>query len=409
VRNGHTRDTDERFLTVKDLKDGIAISINGGRSGAGGGAPDTGSAANAVGQMLTDLVDSITSSRLWLLLGSRIQRIEMPEWFRGRFGAEVRTVQNQITNATNALAEQITTAITNVAGNVAIAQQELRAVSDLTGATAEALTRLQVDVFGPDGITANAETALRLAGGIEGTIKGSWTVKFDIYGYVTGIGLGVESGGGSVGGTPISTFGVRADRFFIGSPADQNAALTTYNSSTNVPFIVVSTPQVINGRTYYPGTYINTAFIHNAHVDTLHIAGQAVITPVTNTSFGGALAQPTFQDLVYATVVIDGVNPTDVTYLSVSGTANILANGGAPGPGGLNLRISSGLAGGERGLVQISLPQNFSGAAATQALFAAMGNCSVTFALQGSAPADHNGDTWYTWGQCGITVLSVKR
>ncbi len=274
VRNGQTRETDEKFLTVKDLKEGFAYAARGSGGVLGGAGAGEGG-GGLVGPIIQSLSDAIMQSRLWKLLGERIQKIEMPEWFQNRFGAEIKTEQirietaNQalaqqvttvtaalgssvagvrtdikaVSNATNALAEETTTAIAQTNQNVGLVQQQVTAVSSTANATASQVTQLQTTV---GNATTMAQQAFNLAQSVDGQIEGYWGVKFDADGYVAGFGLSLDG----TQQAPTSAFGARVDRFFIGSPGVQ----------TVVPFIVQG------GH-----VYINSAMIADASIDNAKI------------------------------------------------------------------------------------------------------------------------------------------
>lgn len=94
-------------------------------------------------------------------------------------------------------------------------------------------------------------------------IRGVHALKFETNGVISGYGLISEL----VNGTVKSQFGINADNFFIGAP-----------SSNKKPFVVYTTPGVINGVTVPAGTYIDTAFIGDATIGTAHINDLAVTT-----------------------------------------------------------------------------------------------------------------------------------
>lgn len=305
VRNGQAGDGSERFLTVKDLQDGMRMAASG-RGGTLGGSGTSITAPGVIAGLIQSLVDQVQQSRLWRLLGERIERIEMPDWFRDRFGAEITTerilretatstLANEITtitaamggsiagvrkevnvvaNATNALAEETTQAITNVNNNIAVVEGKVQSVSDQASATASSVTTLQVQVGAAQSAangaqaTANsaaitAQQAFSLAQSVDGQVDGAWTVKFDANGYVTGAGLGISGKGGSYS----SEFMVRADRFSIGSPVNPSAQW-----DADVPFIVTTTPTTVGGVTYPPGVWIKTSYIAQLHASKI-IAG----------------------------------------------------------------------------------------------------------------------------------------
>lgn len=345
VRNGEVGDGDEKFLTVADLKGAANVSYGKGGELIIGGANKGNPGGKSVAALINGLVADITESRLWKLLGERIQQIEWmqtPEWFQQRFGAAIKTEQLLREKQGSYLAGEIATAVARSERGLAMAKRELIAESNETFAKATAVTTLQAEfnnnkaltqqrldsLATADGVQSNAITALQqsvgttdakaqqaltLATSTDGAVKGAWTVKFDINGYVTGAGLGVESKGGN----PSSEFIVRADRFVIGSPVDPNAP-----DRADIPFIVTTVPKVIGGVTYPPGTWIKTAFIADATidnakikdlaVDTLKIAGNAVTVPVgvqSASTYPGA-GNYVYQRLVTATMPASDVDQT---------------------------------------------------------------------------------------------------
>lgn len=88
------------------------------------------------------------------------------------------------------------------------------------------------------------------------------TVAVDNNGFISGYGLISQL----VNGVVVSAFGVNADMFYVG----------TNNNNKKKPFIVLTTPQVINGTLYPVGTWIDTAVIANATIGTAHIQDLAV-------------------------------------------------------------------------------------------------------------------------------------
>jgi len=102
----------------------------------------------------------------------------------------------------------------------------------------------RIDGAGDLGIVVQAQQEV-----IDGVL-GKYTVKIDHNGYVSGYGLMSEENDGAI----ISEFAVRADRFSIGSPSGSTSELAT-------PFMVLSTPTVIDGTTFDPGVYMNSAMI----------------------------------------------------------------------------------------------------------------------------------------------------
>lgn len=299
VRNGEIGDGSEKFLTVNDLVSGLSGSgiQNYQNFGTvlGTNIPPS---ARWISSLLQRIDDSISQSYLWKKLGEQLEWIETPEWFAGKFGAAIKTEQIQRQTETAALSSAITTAVTNINGNIALVQEELTATSDLAGATARAVTQLQTDV---GGVRTTAQNALTLSQTTEGTIRGAWTVKFDAAGYVAGAGLGIEGKNGNIQ----SAFYVRADRFAIGNPEFPGVA-------PRIPFKVFTTPQVIGGASVPAGVYIDSAMIADGTIGTAKIADAAI----TNAKI---------QDAAVDTLSIAGNAVTQVIYaedLSTSGISS---------------------------------------------------------------------------------------
>lgn len=109
-----------------------------------------------------------------------------------------------------------------------------------------------------------------------GALFAKYTVKIDNNGYVSGYGLASEANNSA----PLSTFAVRADRFYIASPSGPGI-------DPAMPFVVTTTSQVINGITIPPGAYLTDAYIKRAVVNTF-VAGLAVIDNASIVSMNAA-------------------------------------------------------------------------------------------------------------------------
>lgn len=131
------------------------------------------------------------------------------------------------------------------------------------------------------------------------SLEAQYTVKTDLAGRVAGFGL---ASSGTVADGTTSEFGVVADRFFIAAPNDYTqeaqptAGVTTgkvwYRPSTKqtfrfdgsswvafspvVPFVVQTTPTVINGVSVPAGVYIDAANIRNGTITAAKIGNAAI-------------------------------------------------------------------------------------------------------------------------------------
>ncbi len=321
IRNGDIGDGDEKFLTVADLKGGVNGANWGGSSGA---IRSASGGEKSVAAIIQALSDKIMQSRIWKLLDEQITRIDTPEWFNSKFASSITVEQNLRSDSDGELAQQITTVFTNlngslagvqeeltaqstettalatrvttlgtdVNGNIGLIQDKLDSTSDLAGATANATTQLQTKVGQVD---AAAQQALSLSASVDGKVKGTWSVKFDLNGYVAGVALGVDQQGGS---PPKSNFVVRADTFAVGSPGSQDT----------VPFFVTGGV-----------TYIKTAMIQDASVDTLKIAGNAVTVPSFGQQSGDSPGNGGWQRIASVTVSNAGNNTPMAVVVTASG------------------------------------------------------------------------------------------
>ena len=315
VRSGEVGDGSEKFLTVADLTTAVSsttarqIAANSITSG-GIASPIAKAVGGAVSGMIDAISEAIVNSRFWKDLTARLAVMERPEWFNAKFQTAVTVEQNTRQTADRALASQITTVFANLDGNLAGVREELEAtvteyeafsasttsvlteldgnmtaaetsISSLTtktNSTASAVTNLQTTVAN---VSTTAQQAFTLASDVNGDVQGSWVTKFDVNGYVTGFGLGLDVNAGK---TPKSTFAVLADKFVIGHSSAPDV----------IPF------SVVGGQ-----TYIKQAMIGAASIDTLRIAGQAVIVPAS-TIYVNTIG-PEFDRWIY--VNISGLNP----------------------------------------------------------------------------------------------------
>lgn len=244
VRNGDVGIGDHRFLTPADLEAGIRDTrINWGASGGVGLVHASGaSKPNPVTKIVEDLVkkasDEIQKSRIWQELGGRVEKIERPAWFTEQFGSAIKSEELKRDSADKALISRLDTVVASYGENFAAVTQKLSAQATANSANASAITNLTATV---GGVSATASQALSLSQSTNGVVTGGYSVKFDVNGYVTGFGLGVDSSRGSAS----STFVVRADRFSVGSPG----------ASTVNPFTVSGGNVYINNAIIGSGNY----------------------------------------------------------------------------------------------------------------------------------------------------------
>jgi hypothetical protein len=253
------------------------------------------------------------------------------DWF-----SAIRTEKTARVNEDSALAQQITTLVANTNSSLATLNQSMTTRAEETAANAQLITTLTATVdtnedtlsaavvaesearvsedealaedivqaqatLGED-ITAAVLVETQARALADGTIEAKNTIKIDLAGHVSGYGL-ISSNNT---GTPTSEFGIRADSFFLAPPAVNSATaptdpdllfegfvwvdtsdaanpITKYydgaNWSTtpqNLPFIVRTTPTVINGEYVGTGVYIDNAQIANGTITNAKIGNAAI-------------------------------------------------------------------------------------------------------------------------------------
>lgn len=122
-----------------------------------------------------------------------------------------------------------------------------------------------VDATDVNDVSVSLQTEATTRANADGTLFAQYTVKIDNNGYVTGFGLASTA----VNGTPYSTFGIRADSFYIASPSGPGIAPA-------MPFIVRTTATTINGVSVPVGVYITDAFIANGTITNAKIGNAAI-------------------------------------------------------------------------------------------------------------------------------------
>lgn len=165
------------------------------------------------------------------------------------------------------------------------------------------------DVWEIDWVSVGSKAATPLSAAIqtESTTRATQTgdlyaknaIKVDVAGLISGYGLASTANNAA----PTSSFGVRANAFFVAPPAVASATapttdlydgyvwldtsvvpnVTRYRSGSSwvlnapvLPFVVQATPTTINGVEVPVGVYMSDAFIQNATITNAKIANLAV-------------------------------------------------------------------------------------------------------------------------------------
>ena len=199
---------------------------------------------------LTDRTSSVENATTASAVSLLTTRMANAEGTLTSQGSSITQLNNSILNINGTLANKADASAFN------LLDSKVSAIDGRVTASAESLTTLTSTVNDHTSSISNQATS------IDG-IKNIVTLTVDNNGVVSGWGLVSEI----INGQVKSTFGVNADTFYIGAPANNKK-----------PFVVLTSPGVINGVTVPAGTYIDTAFIGAATIGTAHINDLAVTT-----------------------------------------------------------------------------------------------------------------------------------
>lgn len=262
VRNGQTGDSDSAFVTRADLANlragGRIIGVGGGSQQSQGLTPPV-IAPSDIARVINDLQAQVIESPLFKALGERIDRIDSPG--SGVF-AQIADEQKIRMDFDTSLASAIHTVQAGVDSANAAIQSEANTRATAVSALSQQMTTVQAEVGSN---TAAIQQEAQARADADGNLSAKWSVKTDVNGYVSGFGLLSEANNAA----PRSDFIVRADRFSIGSPSGPGIA-------PRVPFIVLTTPQYVNGYYVPPGVYIDAASIAVASIGEAHIQFAAI-------------------------------------------------------------------------------------------------------------------------------------
>lgn len=293
VRNGQTGDSDNAFVTRAEIGNlraggGSIVGVPGAQQSQGFTFPTI--QPSDIARVINDLQAQIIESPLFKALGERIERVD------SKGSSVVASLQEERTTretAVSALAQSLDTLEATV-GSQSVALQQ------------EAQTRADAD----------------------GNIMGKYSVKIDANGYVSGFGL-ISTANNS---TPFSDFTVRADRFSIGSPSGPGVP-------ARVPFIVVTTTQIVNGYTVPPGVYIDAAAIAAASIGEAQIKFAAIRRAHIQTA---AIGSAQIED---AAITFAKIGTAEVDTLSIRGDAVTVPrasiNGGGTNGNDFEIAIAS--------------------------------------------------------------------
>ena len=168
--------------------------------------------------------------------------------------AAVQSEQKARADADGALGKRIDTVIAKADSNAAAIASEQTARANADSALSSRIDTVQSSV---DGNTASIQTQQQSINGL----YAQYTVKVDVNGRVSGFGLASSN--------TQSDFAIRADKFYIAPPSGTGNGVS--------PFMVLTSPQVINGTTVPVGTYIKGDLIATGSITGDKITAQTEI------------------------------------------------------------------------------------------------------------------------------------
>ena len=327
TRNGEASDaTDARFITAGEIQEQVegamvnALSSALGAPGAGGptNAPPT---VRQISNLLDNLAAEMRKSLIYQLLEtpfSPIQLQQLRERIEVAMGdartlimREIRVleeadqVQIEEINALavrmgnaeaaitsestvrsskdDALAKAINTMWASIGSSSAVIEDGALASVGPGSAVATRWNQVVAAVTDPNTGEVNSasikEELNTYASNVDGSLNAVYSVRAQVsvggQTVVGGFGLAATAGAGSAQG-PTIDFGVRADRFFIAATADTPNAATQIAQGSQIPFMVLTSSQVVNGVVYAPGVYIKKAVIGDATIGTAQIANATI-------------------------------------------------------------------------------------------------------------------------------------
>lgn len=270
---------DSRFVTADELPtmvgDTLSQAVSGGVTGGA-----SGTTKSSVTSAIVNLTESIRKNVLYQTLQDQISPIDLAKLrsIGTDYGASISLETTTRSSKDSALASAINRIWAYVGGSTAVIDDGTLAAATPTTATATKWTQVVAAVTDPNTGLVNAASIKQdlntYASNVDNKFNAVYTVRAQVaYGgqtVVGGFGLSATAGAASGLGASIN-FGVLANQFFIAAPASGNDPATDFTVNNGMPFVVVTTPTVIGGKTFPAGTYLKKAFIGDATIDTAKI------------------------------------------------------------------------------------------------------------------------------------------
>lgn len=228
--------------------------------------------------------------------------------------ATLGTTQANVANEINVRASQdmvlasaINTLWSSIGGSTAVIQDGSLASATPSSSVATRWNQVVASVTDPNTGNVNStsikEDLNSYASNADGKFNSIYSVRAQVavggQTVVGGFGLAATAGAAS-GGGPTIDFGVRADKFLIAATSETPNAAAQIAQGSAIPFMVLTTSQVVNGAIYGPGVYIKKAVIGDATIGTAQIANAAITTAkigdasITNAKIGNEISSSNY-------------------------------------------------------------------------------------------------------------------
>lgn len=210
--------------------------------------------------------------------------------------AGLQTAMTTRTNSDNALASAVNTLWAKVGNNTALVQSGTQIVANNVGTAATKFDQLQATVTDP--VTGNliSSAALRTEFNVTNNVvegmKGNWSLKLDLNGFVSGMSLNASK---DTAGNTRSNILFNVDTFAVGAPGRPSAVPFAIDANTGL--VSIKGDLVADGSitSRHMGAYsvdrsklafkaVGGAQIDDLAVDTLKIAGNSVMVGVYDES-----------------------------------------------------------------------------------------------------------------------------
>ena len=266
--------TQAGFSSLQKASDGLTTSLSSAVSRVG--AVEAGLRAEETTRATADAASTV-------VMNAAVSRIANSE-------SAITSEQNTRSTKDNAIASAINNIWASIGGNTAVIQDGALAAISPSAAQATRWTQTQAALTDPNTGLINA-TSLKqdfnsYANAANGKFSSLYTVRAQVAvggkTVVGGFGLSASTSTGGLNGPAgegaVIDFGVRADKFFIAATSDTPDAATQIAQGSSIPFMVLTSPQLVNGVMYQPGVYIKKANIGYASIDEAHIIDATITT-----------------------------------------------------------------------------------------------------------------------------------